>query len=126
MNTDSRNIEKLAESIISQVGDAPLTLDADRVIRIGRTRVTLDIVIATFLAVATAEEIVEDYSTLDLADVYLVLGFYLRHRELVDQYIEERNRIGEAMEKEIRRRQKNGSLREKLMQRVAAKARNNG
>lgn len=126
MNTDSRNNETLAESIISQVSDAPLTLDAARVIRIGRTRVTLDTVIAEFLAGATAEEIVEDYSSLDLADVYLVLGFYLRHRELVDQYIEERNRIGEAIKKEIRRRQKNGSLREKLMQRLAAKARNNG
>ena len=52
----------------------PLTVDADEVIRIGGTRVTLDTVIAAFREGMTAESIVGQYSSLGLADVYLVIG----------------------------------------------------
>jgi uncharacterized protein DUF433 len=39
----------------------PLEMDAEGVMRIGRTRVTLDTVIAAFVDGATAEEIVQQY-----------------------------------------------------------------
>ena len=121
-----QEIEQRAQAVISQVGEAPLSIDADQVIRVGRTRVTLDTVISAFLEGATPEEIAEDYSSLNLADVYVVLGFYLGHKAVVDQYLAERHQLGEAIEKEIRGQQKNGSLREKLMDRVATKTRANG
>lgn len=121
-----QEVSQKARELISQVGEAPLSIDADQVIRVGRTRVTLDTVISAFLEGATAEEIAEDYSSLNLADVYVVLGFYLGHKAVVDQYLEERRQLGDAIEKEIRGQQKNGSLREKLMDRMATKARANG
>ena len=34
----------------------------------------------------TAEEIVQQYPTLDLADIYTVIAYYLRNREDVDAY----------------------------------------
>mgnify|MGYP001771000444 CR=1 FL=1 len=42
----------------------PLTTDADGVIRVGKTRVTLDTGVSTFLDGATAEEIIYPYLSL--------------------------------------------------------------
>jgi len=48
----------------------PLETSADGVIRVRGTRVTLDTVWAAFNESATAEEIVQQYPTLLLADAY--------------------------------------------------------
>ena len=65
----------------------PLKCDADGVMRVGGTRVRLDTVVFAFNAGATAEEIVQQYPSLMLADVYAVLTYYLRHRSEVDGYV---------------------------------------
>ena len=67
----------------------PLATDGEGVIRVGRTRVTLESVLGAFHQGATAEEIVQQYPTLDLADVYGTLGFCLRHQEEVQAYLKE-------------------------------------
>lgn len=61
---------------VPQVETLPLEMDAHGVIRVGKTRVTLDTVVAAFDEGATAEEIVQQYPTLLLADVYSVIGYY--------------------------------------------------
>jgi len=76
----------------------PLVTDADGVIRVGGTRVTLDSVVAAFRRGATAEEIAQQYPSLHLADVYHVLGYYLRHRARVEAYLADR----ESRAKQIR------------------------
>lgn len=48
----------------------PIHTDKDGVIRVSRTRVTLDTIIAAFHNGATAEEISEQYPTVQLADIY--------------------------------------------------------
>jgi len=53
----------------------PLQADADGVIRVAGTRVTLETLIAAFSDGATAEEIVQQYPSLTLADVYSVIGY---------------------------------------------------
>ncbi len=77
----------------------PLREDAHGAIRVGETRVLLDLVIQEFRDGATPEEIVESYGALDLGDVYAVLGYYLRHPEEVAAYL--RRREEEA--REVRR-----------------------
>lgn len=73
------------------VSDAvPLQADADGVVRVGGTRVTLETVIAAFSEGATAEEITQQYPSLSLADVYSVIGYYLRHSGEVDAYLQQR------------------------------------
>ncbi len=52
----------------------PLLTDKDGVVRVGGTRVTLDTVVAAFKEGATAEEIVQQYPSLELADVYAVIS----------------------------------------------------
>ena len=55
----------------------PLIADADNVVRVANTRVTLDTVIAAFREGATPETIAQQYPSLALADVYAVIGYYL-------------------------------------------------
>jgi uncharacterized protein (DUF433 family) len=64
-----------------------LRLDADGVIRIGPSRVTLETLFAAFTSGATPEQIVIDFPTLDLADVYSAIGYLLRNRTAVDEYL---------------------------------------
>jgi hypothetical protein len=45
----------------------PLRTDADGVVRVGTTRVSLDTLIAAFLEGATAEEITQQYPSLSLS-----------------------------------------------------------
>jgi uncharacterized protein (DUF433 family) len=69
----------------------PLAADADNVFRVGGTRVSLDTVVRAFKEGATAEEIVQDYPTLKLADVYAVIGYYLQHIFEIEAYLRERH-----------------------------------
>jgi uncharacterized protein (DUF433 family) len=74
----------------------PIRVDEGGVLRVGPTRVTLDTVIWYFNQGVSPEEIVRKFDSLRLEDVYLVIGYYLRHREELDAYLEERRREGEA------------------------------
>lgn len=56
-------------------------------LRVGNTGVTLETVVWTFHAGASPEDIVDQFPSLDLADVYEVIAYYLRHREEVDCYL---------------------------------------
>ncbi|MBZ0288899.1 MAG: DUF433 domain-containing protein [Anaerolineae bacterium] len=67
--------------------DVPLRRDEDGVIRVGKTRVTLQAVIADFRRGASPEAIAHHYSALNLADVYVVVGYYLQHQAEVDGYV---------------------------------------
>ena len=68
----------------------PLAYDVDGVLRVGGTRVTLDVVISAFLDGATAEEIAQQYPSVSLADLYSVIGYYLSHGAEVEQYLAQR------------------------------------
>ena len=68
----------------------PLQLDTEGVVRVGGTRVTLDSVVIAFRNGATAEEMVQQFPTLMLADVYAVIAYYLGHDAEVDGYLESR------------------------------------
>jgi len=67
----------------------PLIVNSDRFVLIGSTRVTLRIVISVFKQGATAEEIVSRYPSLDLADAYAVIAYYLRHQNQIETYLQE-------------------------------------
>jgi uncharacterized protein (DUF433 family) len=68
----------------------PLRTDADGALRVGTTRVTLDTVVYAFCDGATAEEIVQQYPSLELGDVYSVIGYYLKRCADVDAYLRDR------------------------------------
>ncbi|HET9226147.1 MAG TPA: DUF433 domain-containing protein, partial [Thermoanaerobaculia bacterium] len=75
----------------------PLSTDANGVIRVAGTRVTLDTVVDTFMVGASPEEIAQDFPVLRLDDVYAVITYYLRHRAEVDAYLHGRRTRAEAL-----------------------------
>ena len=65
----------------------PLHPDAQGVMRVGATRVTLDTIVHAFEQGHTPEEIAGHYPALNLADVYAVIAYYLNHRDDVHEYL---------------------------------------
>jgi uncharacterized protein (DUF433 family) len=80
----------------------PLYTDKHGKIRIGDTRILLELVIHAFQQGESAEGILEMYSVLKLADVYAVLAYYLANRADVDAYVRQADansqRIQQAIE----------------------------
>ncbi|MBD2578020.1 DUF433 domain-containing protein [Oscillatoria sp. FACHB-1406] len=95
----------------------PMETDASGVVRIAKTRVTLDTVVTAFLEGATAEEIGEQYPSLQLSDIYFVLGYYLRHKIEIDAYIAQRQHRSEIVRQEVEKRFNPIGLRDRLLAR---------
>lgn len=109
-------------SIAIDIEWAPLDVDVDGAIRVGGTRVTLETVVTAFQQDATAEEIAQQYDALDLADLYAVIGYYLRRKSEVDEYVPERVRESAAAQQAHETRFDPAGIRDRLLARRAAKA----
>ena len=97
----------------------PIAIDRDGVMRVAGTRVALETVVGTFDDGGSPEEIVSQYPSLTLADVYAVIAFYLQHAPEVGEYLSRRRREGEATEREVRSQPHMRDLRERLRRRRA-------
>ena len=97
----------------------PIRMDADGVIRVGGTRVTLDTVISAFSDGATAEEIAQQYPPLGLADIYSVIGYYLQRQAELDVYLGERRILAEEVRRENETRYDPQGIRKRLLVRRA-------
>ena len=95
----------------------PIHTDADGVVRVAGTRVTLDTLVAAFDAGATAEEMAQQYPTVALADLYAVITYYLRHQPEVSAYLQERRKQAAVVRLENERRFPSAGVRERLMAR---------
>jgi uncharacterized protein (DUF433 family) len=109
-------------SLFIEVELMPLKADADGVVRVGGKRVTLDTVVVAFQHGATAEEIAQQYPTVLLPDIYAVIAYYLRHRDEVEAYLEEGNRQGEALRRELESNYDRQGIRERLLARRSSRA----
>ena len=107
--------------------EVPLRLDAQGAIRVGQTRVLLDVVLNEFDNGATPEEIVECYEGLDLADLYAALGYCLRNRAAVDAYLRRREAEAGSLRRTIEADQPPlPNLRARLAARQKAKRNGDG
>lgn len=97
----------------------PVHADADGVIRVGNTRVTLDTIVAAFSVGATAEEIAQRYPSLELADIYQVIGYYLHRASEVGAYLEKRKAQAAAVRKQNEARFDPRGVRDRLIARRA-------
>jgi len=95
---------------IFPVESPPLREVADGALRVGNSRVLLELVIHAFQDGATPEAIVQRYSTVALSDAYSVIAYYLRHRSEVDTYLARREQQAEEVQQRIEQHQ--GDLKE--------------
>jgi uncharacterized protein (DUF433 family) len=92
----------------------PLRVDKYGTIRVGETRVSLDLVIEAFNNGASPPEIVEIYDALDLADTYFAIGYYLRHKAEIDEYIKEGAEKADRLGDELKARFGQTAIREQI------------
>jgi len=83
----------------------PLRRDASGALRVGQSRVLLELVIRAFEDGATPEAIAQRYSTATLADIYAAIAYYLRHREDIEAYLIEREQQAQQVRQRIESRQ---------------------
>ncbi len=95
----------------------PLVADPDGVVRVAKTRVTLDTIVAAFHDGLTAEEVGEQYPSLQLGEVYAVIGYYLRHQAEVNAYLEARAGDANEVRQENERRFSPVGVRSRLVAR---------
>ena len=112
MTLDDTTLVIVAEPI-------PLEADADGIVRVGGTRVTLDTVVAAFKEGATAEEVVYQYPSLDLVDVYAVIAYYLQRHPEVEAYLRRRQSQANEVRKQNEAQFDPHGIRERLLARRA-------
>ncbi len=86
-----------------QADPLPLARDTSGVIRIAGTRVSLDSIVAVYDSGASIPELAEAFPDLSLPDLHASIAYYLRHRQEVEQYLQNRRREASAVEQRIRR-----------------------
>lgn len=96
----------------------PIRIDEHGYARMVGSRIGIDTVIWEFNHGQTPEQIVTNFPTLNLADVYGVIAYYLREKENVDQYLEELYRKADEIRREIEQKFPSEGLKEKLEARL--------
>src|ERR1041384_3876862 len=79
----------------------PLFDDGQGGLRVTGTRVLLERIVHAFEDGATPEGIVQSYDTLQLANVYAVLTWYLQNKMEVESYLRKRTEEAEAIRRTI-------------------------
>lgn len=92
----------------------PLKADSSGTIRVGGTRVRLDTIVYAFNQGYTAEEILSQFSALELADIYGVISYYLSNREAVDEYIQQQEKEAAQIKEQLESRPGYQAFRQKL------------
>jgi len=112
-------MEMNGTTLLIEVEPIPLEMGADGVVRVGGTRVTLDTVVAAFREGATAEEIVYQYPSLNLADVYSVIAYYLQRCQDVEAYLRQRQQQRDEVREQNEARFDPRGIRDRLLARRA-------
>jgi uncharacterized protein (DUF433 family) len=109
---------------MSVVDPKPLTLsvpvreDPPGVLRVGNSRVLLELVIQAYQRGATPEAIVQMYDTLNVGEVYAVIAYYLARPAEVDEYLRRCNEEADAIRRKIEASQPpRPNLKEELLAR---------
>jgi uncharacterized protein (DUF433 family) len=99
----------------------PLRVDEHGVIRVGDSRLALEVLVDYHAQGLTPEAIAEGYQdVITLADVHAVLAYYHRHRDEVDSYLHRRDKEAEAIRRQIETEQSpRPGFREELLTRQA-------
>jgi uncharacterized protein (DUF433 family) len=118
----------LVPTVVLEEVNAPLPVHADPsplraeeggVIRVGASRVSLDLVVEQYENGMTPEDMVRAFDTLGLADVHAVIACYLRHCDEVRAYLKRRKEEAEGLRAKIENERPRVSRDELLARRSA-------
>ncbi len=112
-------MSNLANGLPLHAEPPPLRVDEGGAVRVGKSRVSLDLVVEQYENGMTPEDLVRAYDTLDLADVHAVIAYYLRHREEVRAYLKRREEEAQALQARIEAEHPRISRAELLARRTA-------
>lgn len=79
----------------------PLRVEEGGVVRVGNSRVSLDLVVEQYESGMAPEDMARAYDTLTLADVHAAIAYYLRHRTEVRAYLNRRKEEAEVLRAKI-------------------------
>jgi len=91
----------------------------DGTIRVGASRVLLDLVVYHFKQGATAEQVQHSFPSLTLREVYGAIYYYLEHTQEVEAYLADQEREAEETERTVRSAQVSNCLQKRLEERRA-------
>jgi uncharacterized protein (DUF433 family) len=103
-------------SLVLEHERPPLREDETGAVRVGNSKVLLEIVIRAFQDGSPPESIVQRYPTLSLADVYSTIGYYLRHQVTVEAYLGQREQLAQTLQQRLSKLQPDlGLIRNRLL-----------
>ena len=114
----------LTNGLVLHADLPPLRVDEGGAVRVGKSRVSLDLVVEQYENGMTPEDMVRAYDTLALADVHAVIAYYLRHREEVRAYLKRRAEEANALRAKIEAERPRISREELLARRSAGETAN--
>ncbi|MEX2169125.1 MAG: DUF433 domain-containing protein [Pirellulales bacterium] len=100
----------------------PFRLEEGGVVRIGSSRITLDLIVEQYENGLSPEDMVQAYDTLVLADVHLAVAYYLRHLTDVTAYLMRRKEEAAALRAQIESERPPISRDELIARRAAREA----
>ncbi|MAT99934.1 MAG: hypothetical protein CL608_22570 [Anaerolineaceae bacterium] len=95
----------------------PLQEERDGTLRVIGTRIPLDTIIYAYLNGESAEEIVDSFDLLKLADVYAIISYYLDRQEEINTYLQKRQKEADLLQEKIEARFPSSNIRQRLLAR---------
>lgn len=100
--------------MMKELQNTPLVVDDAGTVRVKGSRVTLDVIVRQFKQGATAEQIWEDFPSLNLSDVYGTIYYYLDHEQEVNEYLKEQRHAAAETRELIESKNESKVLRERI------------
>lgn len=100
--------------MIERLQNTPLMINDDRTIRVKGSRVMLESIVYQFKQGATAEQIVEDFPSLNLRDVYGAIYYYLDNEEAVEECLKKQKEAAAETRELIESKNGSKALRERI------------
>jgi uncharacterized protein (DUF433 family) len=99
MEAERSNV--MATTLVLEPRPVPLTRLANGVYRVTDTRIPLERIVECYHEGMAPEDIVRNFDTLRLSDVYAVISYYLDHKDVVEEYMREQEKEAEALRRMI-------------------------
>ena len=96
---------------------APIRTNEAGVLLVGESRVRLDTVVTAYAMGSDAEDICMKFDSLELNEVYSVLGYYLRNKIELDIALNLERQRAEVIIQEIREQSTRDGIRDRLLAR---------